>query len=143
VEVEAESSPDGTLNKDKALDHLQAIVQRLAGNSFSIKGWAVTVASGFLGFSVKDAKPAVAFIGTVPIVIFWCMDAYYLASERHFRSLYNTVLTRPPPFRGPIAAHRVTRKEFVDALETPVAAALYLTLLACCATLGLGLFAVK
>jgi hypothetical protein len=65
-------------NRDRRLDHLQGIIQRLATNSFAIRGWAVTLASAFLGFSIKDARAAIAFVGVAPIVVFWIIDAYYL-----------------------------------------------------------------
>src|ERR1700730_17034816 len=83
-------SSDGG-DRGRLLDHSQSIIERLAGNSFSIKGWAVTVVSLFLGFGVKDAKPQVAFVGVIPTIIFWMIDAYYLSAERHFREFYNTL----------------------------------------------------
>jgi hypothetical protein len=126
----------------KRLDHLHAIIQRLATNSFTVKGWAVAVASAFLGFSVKDAKPAIAFVGLIPIVIFWLVDAYYLASERYFRNCYNDVLKNPTLGETPIVGHVVHRTDLFQALSTPVVAALYLTLMFCCLLLGIGLFVV-
>jgi hypothetical protein len=126
----------------KRLDHLHAIIQRLATNSFTVKGWAVTVASGFLGFSVKDAKPAIAFVGLVPIIIFWIIDAYYLAGERHFRDRYNEVLKNASLGAEPIVRHAVHRADLFDALQTPVVVVLYLTLIFCCILLGVGLFVV-
>jgi hypothetical protein len=53
--------PSDVGDRGRLLDHAQSIIERLAGNSFSIKGWAVTFVSVFLGFGVKDAKPQVAF----------------------------------------------------------------------------------
>ncbi len=40
----------------KRLDHLQSIVQRVAGNSFLIKGWAVTLASAILGLTLSNPR---------------------------------------------------------------------------------------
>jgi hypothetical protein len=124
----------------RRLDHLHAIIQRLASNSFTIKGWAIAVVSAFLGFGIKDAKPAVAFVGLVPVVIFWLIDASYLASERYFRHCYNEILETPRLAAAPIVGHAVDRKDLLNAAKTPVVAGLYLTLAACCMIFGIGLF---
>jgi hypothetical protein len=126
----------------KRLDHLHAIIQRLATNSFTVKGWAVAVASGFLGFAVKDAKPTIAFVGLIPIAIFWIIDAYYLTGERHFRRCYNGVRQNPELATAPIAGFAVRRAELFRALATPIVAGLYMTLILCCVLLGIGLFVV-
>jgi hypothetical protein len=129
---------DGT--RDKQLDHLHAIIERLAGNSFMIKGWAITVASGFLGFSIRDAKPAIALIGLLPTVMFWIVDAYYLAGERYFRDRYNDVLTNHGGAVTPILGYVLRPIGWFRVLWTPVVAALYLTICFCCILLATGLF---
>jgi hypothetical protein len=75
----------------KRLDHLQAIIQRLAGNSFLIKGWAVTLVSAILGFALKDPATTapLAWFAIVPTLVFWGLDDYYLAVERAVRVQYN------------------------------------------------------
>jgi len=86
----------GEKHNSLQMDHLHRIIERLANNSFTIKGWAVTVASGFFGFAVKDAKPAIAFIGVIPIMIFWITDGYCLTQERDLRKMYNEALAGEP-----------------------------------------------
>lgn len=71
----------------KHLEMIQAVISRLAGNSFSIRGWTVTVVSVIFAFAAKDANRFFAFIAYVPCVAFWCLDTCYLHRERHFRSL--------------------------------------------------------
>jgi hypothetical protein len=75
----------------KRLDHLQAIVQRLAGNSFLIKGWTITLVSAILGFALKDpaTTASLAWFGVLPTLVFWGLDGYYLAIERAIRVQYN------------------------------------------------------
>jgi hypothetical protein len=124
------------------LEHLHSIIERLASNSFVIKGWAITIVSGFLGFSIKDAKPAIAFVGLIPCLLFWIMDAYYLAGERYFRNSYNDVLKDPSLGTAPLVGQMFRRAEFFHAISTPVLAVLYLTLILCCTLLGMGLFIV-
>jgi hypothetical protein len=131
------------LDRGRALDHLQSIVQRLAGNSFSVKEWAITVVSAFLGFGIKDAKPEIAFVGILPIAVFWCVDAYYLASERHFRAKYNTLAAGCGATPGPILGQPIAVRELLEAVRTPVVASIYVALFVCCLGVGFGLFVLR
>jgi hypothetical protein len=95
----------------KRLDHLQAIIQRLAGNSFLIKGWTLTLASAMLGFALKDAKGwSIAYLSILPSAVFWGLDGYYLAVEIGMRRLYNSGATA-------LASTKYTGE--VDQLSTP------------------------
>ncbi len=80
-------------NRLKHLELIQAVVSRLAGNSFLVKGWAITVAAALIGFAVGSHKPWLAVVGFIPTVAFWGIDAYFLKSERLFRALYDHVRT--------------------------------------------------
>lgn len=79
---------------EKKIKHLEMIldvVNRMASNSFALKGWAVTLVAGIFalqGNETSDFRYAIAF---VPIIIFWGLDAYYLSRERAYRSLYKYV----------------------------------------------------
>ena len=78
----------------KHLEFIQAVISRLANDSFYMKGWALTVAGAFYGFAVKGTNWRVAAIGLMPVVVFWGLDAYFLRQERLFRSLYDQVRQR-------------------------------------------------
>lgn len=78
-----------TEDQRKYFELLQAIVARLAGNSFSIKGWAVGLVAVLGGFAAKDSDPRIVFGLWLPALCFWGLDAYYLRQERLFRALYN------------------------------------------------------
>jgi hypothetical protein len=80
-------------NRIKHMEMIQAVVGRLAGNSFLIKGWAITLAGVFFGFAVKDLAWDLALAGFLPTLAFWIVDAYFLRSERLFRALYDQVGT--------------------------------------------------
>ena len=69
----------------KDLEFIQDIVSRLAGNSFKIKGWSITLIVVVLLFRTRDLHLLVAFI---PLFGFWILDAYYLKLERRYRSMY-------------------------------------------------------
>lgn len=77
--------------KIKHLEFIQQVITRMANNSFSLKGWAVTLIAGIFVLSDKDADKAYFLITLIPIVVFWGLDSYYLYQERLFRSLYDLV----------------------------------------------------
>lgn len=77
--------------KIKHMEMIQDIINRMATNSFALKGWAVTLVAGIFALSSKDSDKMYFLIAYVPIVVFWGLDAYYLLEERLFRSLYNKV----------------------------------------------------
>lgn len=83
------SVPDLTDDQRKHLDYIQAIVSRMASNSFLIKGWALTVAAAVYGFAAAHTSWSVAAVGLFPALVFWGLDAYYLWHERLFRMLYD------------------------------------------------------
>jgi hypothetical protein len=75
----------------KHLDYIEAVIARLAGNSFLIKGWAITVAGAIYGFAVHDADWRLALVGVIPALTFWLLDGFFLRQEWRFRSLYDAV----------------------------------------------------
>lgn len=77
-------------NKIKHLEMIQAIIARMAQNSFMIKGWALTLVVAMFAFVPKTAGLFVPIV-LVPILIFALLDAYYLQLERRYRKLYDIV----------------------------------------------------
>jgi len=77
--------------KIKHLEFIQTIINRMAGNSFLIKGWAITLVAALFALSSKDANKNYIIISFLPVIIFWILDAYFLSRERAFRSLYDKV----------------------------------------------------
>jgi hypothetical protein len=80
----------------KHLEMIQAIIARLAGNAFLLKGWGLTVAGAFFGVSAKEVSWRIAALGLVPALAFWGLDAYFLHRERLFRALYEAVRKGDP-----------------------------------------------
>lgn len=78
-------------NKIKHLEMIQGVINRMAGNSFMLKGWAVTLVAGIFALASKEADKRYFLITYVPIVVFWFLDSYYLLQERLYRDLYNDV----------------------------------------------------
>ena len=78
-------------NKITHLEMVQGIINRMASNSFMLKGWAVTLVAGIFALASKDTDKLYFLIAYIPIVVFWGLDSYYLLQERLYRALYNKV----------------------------------------------------
>ena len=78
-------------NKINHLEMIQGVINRMASNSFMLKGWAVTLAAGIFALASKDADKMYFLITYVPVIVFWLLDSYYLLQERLYRDLYNDV----------------------------------------------------
>jgi hypothetical protein len=78
------------------LDTVQSIINRLSQNSFTIRGWSVTVVS--IVFAIAGSRSGkqneLALLAIIPIWVFWGLDAYYLRQERLFRQLHAAVARR-------------------------------------------------
>lgn len=83
-------------DKRKHLEMLQGVINRMASNSFLFKGWSITIIAGVSAFATKEMSLALMVIPIVSTLLFWGIDAYYLAQERLYRDLYNDVATRSP-----------------------------------------------
>ena len=53
-------------NKLKHLEMIQGIINRMASNSFALKGWSVTLVAGIFALSSKDANE-------ICILVFGCL----------------------------------------------------------------------
>ena len=83
-------------NKEQVIKHLemiQGVVNRLAYNSFLIKGWSMTILAAALLFitKIQDQQNYIILSFLLPIVGFWLLDGYFLWQERLFRGVYNDV----------------------------------------------------
>lgn len=75
------------------LEFIQTTIARMAGNSFLLKGWTVTLTAAILAFAAQSGKPLLAIAGVFPTLAFWGLDAYYLKQERLYRTLYDKIRT--------------------------------------------------
>lgn len=73
----------------KEIDLIQNIINRMAKNSFLIKGWAVTLISVIIVFSGNRFR---FYYCALILIGFWALDAYYLYIERRYRELYQWVI---------------------------------------------------
>ena len=77
--------------KMQYLQMIQDVISRMAGNSFLLKGWTVTLIAGVFALSSNDANKLYFLIAYIPILVFWGLDSYYLCQERKYRKLYDFV----------------------------------------------------
>ncbi len=82
-------------HKVKHLEFTQAVITRMAGNSFMLKGWTVSISSALIALAGANAKSILVFVALLPAISFWGLDAYYLRQERLFRALYNNLCESP------------------------------------------------
>jgi hypothetical protein len=74
---------------------IQAVIARMAQNSFLLKGWAVTLVAALFALAAADTREQIALLGLLPALVFWGLDAYYLRQERLFCALYDFVRSSP------------------------------------------------
>ncbi|MCY4103420.1 MAG: hypothetical protein OXG55_09195 [bacterium] len=77
---------------DKREAHLamiQGVINRLAQNSFLLKGWSVLLISALLAVAASSSEDWILSVAFLPAVAFWGLDGYYLRQERLFRRLYD------------------------------------------------------
>jgi len=79
-------------DKRKHLEFLQLAINRMASNSFILKGWNITLIVGLFALTLKDlSSSSYLYLAILPALAFWGLDAYYLRQEKLFRGLYNSV----------------------------------------------------
>lgn len=109
-------SETGSESQIKHLEFIHATVNRLANNSFLIRGWSITLTGALVGISITGGQPSLAAASLIPTIGFWLLDFFYLRQERLFRKLYIAVAQRErrvPPFSMDVAPYKslVTRRE--------------------------------
>jgi hypothetical protein len=84
-------------DREQIVRHLeitQGVVNRLASNSFSIKGWSMAILAAAILFIARSNNIYSEYLiltFLIPIVGFWLLDGYFLWQERLFRGVYDDV----------------------------------------------------
>ena len=78
---------------EKEIDLIQACINRMAQNSFIVKGWIITLVTVILALLPEkiDIRLLCAII-IVATVCFWYLDAFFLRTERLYRWKYEWVI---------------------------------------------------
>ncbi|MDX2001943.1 MAG: hypothetical protein SFW35_05910 [Chitinophagales bacterium] len=89
----------------KELELIQAIIGRMAQNSFQVKAWLIGVLGAMLAFTRDELFATGGPLGQalmmnafllLPILCFWYLDAFFLSTERLYRELYKWVVQHRP-----------------------------------------------
>ena len=111
--------------REKHLEFIQAVVNRLAANSFAYKGWAITVTAGLVAFLSQgraEFLPAAAY----PIIAFWYLDSHQLALERAYRKLYDAAREGDIDiYAMGLAGYRRPLRDQIDAMLSAVGLVFY------------------
>jgi hypothetical protein len=83
-------------SKIKHLEMVQAIINRMASNSFVFKGWAVTIITGISAFAAQGSNGKLLLVAFFATLLLWAVDAYYLSLERCYRALYKKIANKDP-----------------------------------------------
>ncbi|SFV03871.1 hypothetical protein [Butyrivibrio sp. INlla21] len=76
-------------NKIKYLEMIQGVINRMASNSFMLKGWNIALSVvGIFALSRDNLDLLLIVAVLVSTLFFWGLDAFYLQKERLYRSLY-------------------------------------------------------
>lgn len=92
--MQSSSTPIRVQNQEKLnyLQIIQGIVNRMAGNSALMKGFAATIFVGIYGMLLCDGiQKQHIIVALIPVIGFFCLDIYYLSLERKYRNLYKLV----------------------------------------------------
>ena len=77
--------------KLKHLEFIQEIINRMARNSFMLKGWTVILVGAIVAFIARGGNAEFTLLVCLPVAAFWTLDGFFLSQERLFRSLYDRV----------------------------------------------------
>ncbi len=77
--------------KIKHIEMIEAIIERMAKNSFQLKGWSMTLIALVGAISAQGSDKRFILLAFIPILGFWILDSFYLQQERKYKQLYKNV----------------------------------------------------
>ena len=79
------------MSREKHLELIQGVINRMASNSFHLKGWSVVLVSALFALAAADTNANFVLLAFLPAIAFWVLDGYFLQQERMYRKLYDDV----------------------------------------------------
>lgn len=77
----------------KEIDLVQACINRMANNSFLLKGWLVSIIVVILALLPEKINGvAIGILTTIIILIFWYLDSIFLMLEKLYRKKYEWII---------------------------------------------------
>ena len=86
-------APAPTDRKIKHMEFIQGVINRLASDSFRMKGWSVVLVSALFVLLAREGCTEFVVVALVVVLAFWGLDGYFLWQERLHRVLYDHVRT--------------------------------------------------
>jgi hypothetical protein len=77
------------------LNMIQGVIGRMSGFSAGVKNFCVTISAAIIAVAFQKHVPMLVWAAIAVVLIFFVMDAYYLALEKRYRDLYEEVIGRP------------------------------------------------
>jgi len=71
--------------KIKHLEMIEAVIERMAKNSFQLKGWAMTLIALVGAIAAQGSDKRFILLAFLPILGFWILDSFYLQQERRYK----------------------------------------------------------
>ncbi|MCW7475631.1 hypothetical protein [Leptospira levettii] len=93
------------------LEFIQHTINRMASNSFYIKGFSVTVLSAIFAIFANNPYKYILIVGYFPTISSWLLDTYYLQLERQYRNLYNDA-TGITTYK-PVSTYDLNAKDYI------------------------------
>lgn len=87
-------------DRRKHLDHVSAVIARMASSSTLFKGWSVTIAGAAFGVAIVRDSWYLMVLGLLGVAFFALLDCFYLENEKRYRDLYTAIAetNTVPPF---------------------------------------------
>ncbi|OOF51733.1 hypothetical protein BKK54_01785 [Rodentibacter genomosp. 1] len=76
----------------KEIELIQTCINRMANNSFLLKGWTVSLITVILALTNISLSKYAYLALFIPLISFWYLDAFFLRKERMYREMYSWVL---------------------------------------------------
>ena len=80
-------------SKIKHMEFIQGVINRLASDSFRMKGWCVVLVAALFILLAREGRIEFIAVALIPVIAFWGLDGYFLWQERLYRALYDHVRT--------------------------------------------------
>lgn len=80
--------------KIKHLEMVELIIERMAKNSFQLKGWTMTLITIVGAISAQGSDKRFISLAFIPIIGFWLLDSFYLMQERKYKQLYKNIIEK-------------------------------------------------
>lgn len=133
--IDSAEYSEGSAAVHAHLGIMQSVIQRMSSNSSSSKAWCIALVSAVLIIVANGGKPQYAWIAVIPTLLFFTLDAYYLALEKNFRDSYNAFIDKL--HRGEVQSRDLYAvvpsgslfRQFFKALRSFSVCPMYLTLL--------------